>query len=334
MKIQRKHILSVAGVLSVAALALTGCAGADAESDATRIAYFSFAADNTYSQATLAGIKSLAKEGNFTVESFDGAWDPAVQVAAMEDALASGRFDAFVVSANDGNAVVPVVEDAIAAGVKVVATFTPIGPDLGSLESQVDGMTATIGSPLEGNGRAFATMIAAACADRDPCYAAFLPGLSTLPLDSIRLDAMKDEFKKKHPNVDLVAIVDGGYEAGTGYEATQDLLAAHPEVMVIGAVDQSAAGVELALKDAGLTGKIAITGNGGSELGAAAVLEGRWSATYVNLPFTEGRTAAKLILKALAGDSTYTAQNAEELSPIGAILNKGNAARFKAEWTG
>lgn len=303
-------------------------------SDPIRVAYFSFAADNTYSQAIFAGIEEALAESGGTADLIDGGFDATVQINAMQDALASGGYDAWVVSANDGNGVAPVVEDAIAQGIKVVATFTPIGPELTTLEPQVEGLTSTVGNPLVSNGEWFAQMAADACGDLDPCNFAFMPGLSTLPLDAVRVEAMQAKLEE-FPNVNLVATVDGGYTSDAGFAATQDLLVAHPDVHVIGAVDQAAQGVELALQDAGMADQVQIFGNGGSAPGVEAVREGRWYATYLNFPNTEGKTAGELLLRSFAGETVPTFVNTEELSPTGSpIATEENVGDFEAEWEG
>jgi ribose transport system substrate-binding protein len=323
---------------SAAVLALVAVLGipvaAQAQEEPVRIAYFSFAASNTYSQATLEGIEQAADEMGATVQAFDGGFDATIQVNAIQDALATGDFDAFIISSNDGNAVVPQVEEAIAQGIKVVATFTPIGPDLTTLEPQVEGITATVGPPLVSNGQWFANMIVEACADRDPCKAAFMPGLSTLPLDAVRVTAM-EEVLAGHPSVELVAIVDGGYLADPAYAATQDILAAHPDIDVIATGgDQMTVGAELAIDDAGLTDQVLLTGNGASRPGVSAVKEGRWFATYVNVPIQEGRMAAELAIRAVRGETVPTSVNEEDLSPIGPVATQETVGDFEGEWEG
>ncbi|CAN5849963.1 ABC transporter substrate-binding protein [soil metagenome] len=327
-------ILALATTLAVPAMTHAQETEPTPDADPVRIAYFSFAASNTYSQATLEGIEQVAEESGATVQAFDGGFDATVQVNAIQDALASGGFDAFIISSNDGNAVVPQVEAAIAAGIVVVATFTPIGPDLTTLEPQIDGVTATVGPPLVSNGEWFARLIVDACADRDPCQAAFMPGLSTLPLDAVRVTAMQAVLAE-HPAVDLVAVVDGGYLADPAYQATQDILSAYPDIDVIATGgDQMTIGAELAVQDAGLADEIALIGNGASRPGVQAVRKGRWFGTYVNVPVQEGRTAADLAIRAVRGETVPSAVDEETLSPIGPVATLETVGDFEGEWEG
>jgi ribose transport system substrate-binding protein len=198
----------------------------------------------------------------------------------------------------------------------------------------VEGITTTVGPPLVSNGEWFARMIIEACGDRDPCQAAFMPGLSTLPLDAVRVTAMQDVLAE-HPNVELVAIVDGGYLADPAYQATQDILAAWPDIDVIATGgDQMTIGAELALQDAGRAGEVLLTGNGASRPGVEAIKEGRWYASYVNVPIQEGRTAAELAIRALRGEEVPTSVNEESLSPIGPIATQETVGDFEGEWEG
>ena len=50
------------------------------------------------------------------------------------------------VAANDGVGIASLVADVIAGGAKVAAVNNGIGPDLNSLEPQVEGLTTTAGS--------------------------------------------------------------------------------------------------------------------------------------------------------------------------------------------
>ena len=96
-------------------------------------------------------------------------------------------------------------------------------------------------------------------------------------------------YLKKFPNIKVVAEQEGKYLANTGRTAMQNMLQAHPDVNVAGSSgDQMTAGMEQAVKSAGLTGKVELIGNGASIPGVAAVRAGRWYATVANLPYTEG----------------------------------------------
>ena len=116
------------------------------------IAFFASSSENGYNQATWEGVKKAAEEaGNVNAEIFNGEFNATLQYGQIEDIIASGKFDGFVVVPNDTVGIAGAIEQAIEAGIKVASSLFPIGPDLTTLEPQVAGLTATAaGSPVYG----------------------------------------------------------------------------------------------------------------------------------------------------------------------------------------
>jgi hypothetical protein len=84
----------------------------------------------------------------------------------------------------DGNAVVPDVEDAIAAGIKVVAIDVVIGPDARTYEPY-GGIVSYIGRTGIDHGTFVGQMIVRACAEVEdtPCEVGYLNGVQALTID-------------------------------------------------------------------------------------------------------------------------------------------------------
>jgi ribose transport system substrate-binding protein len=297
--------------------------------DVKKIAFFGFAGANSFAQATLAGIKEQAAKEGVDVQFFDPNFDAAKQVSQIQNATASGDFDAFVIQANDGNSVVPAIREAIGDGIPVVAEFTPVGSDYASLKPPVDGMTF-VGEPPVANGTALGEMAVEACADKDPCQVAYLEGNPQLPLDNARTDAVKAALGKAS-NVKLVASVVGGYTQADGLKAGQNVLQAHPDVNVIVGSSQAIEGVQQAVKDAGKTGKIALIGNGGSKQAVAAVKNGDWFAAYVIPEKQAGAKAAELAIAKARGEDVPESFDTRQLhEPRG---TKESLADFEGDYS-
>jgi ribose transport system substrate-binding protein len=109
---------------------------AEEEMAEVRIAVFHPVLGNTYTKAVSDGVEDSAAKMGGSVEVFgsDPPFDATSQSNQIQDAIVSGNFDVFVIYAVDGNAVVPDVEDAIEAGIKVVAADVVIGPDARTYE--------------------------------------------------------------------------------------------------------------------------------------------------------------------------------------------------------
>jgi ribose transport system substrate-binding protein len=277
-----------------------GGGGSGAEGGGTKvekIAFFGFASANSFAQATYAGIKEEAGKEGVEVKFFDPNFDSAKQVSQIQNAITSGEYQAFIVQANDGNAVVPPIREAIDEGITVVGEFTPIGTKYDTIEPQVPGMIF-VGEPPTENGTALGEMGVDACKGVDPCNVAYLEGFKALPLDNARTEAVKAALGEA-PNVKLVASVEGGYTQDTGLKAAPNVLQAHPDVNVMIGSSQAIAGAEQAIKDAGA--KVKLIGNGGSHQAVTAVKSGRWFATYVIAEKSAGAKATELAIKKAEG---------------------------------
>ena len=307
--------------------ALSACGGDEAEDAATtgeaatsaaeggqevtKIAFFGFAAANSFAQATWAGVQEAAKAEGVEAKFFDPNFDAAKQVSQIQDAITSGEYQAFVVQANDGNAVVPAVEEAMEEGIAVVGEFTPIGTRYDTIEPQVEGLTF-VGEPPAENGTALGELGVQACEGIDPCNVAYLEGFKALPLDNARTEAAKAALAGA-PNVKLAASVEGGYTQESGLKAAQDVLQANSDIDVLIGSSQAIAGAEQALGDLGLEGKVKLIGNGGSKQAVAAVKEGRWFATYAIPERSAGKKAAELAIAKARGEEVPPSFDTREL---------------------
>ena len=313
----------------------TGAATAQASGEPVRIASFLLAFANSYSQKDKEGVENAAEEfGPAEVQFFDGEFDGSVQLTQLEDATASGNFDAFVLFANDGTVVQPAVEEAIEADIKVVAVYTPIGPDINSLDQQVPGLVATVANPIEGDGIGMGEAAVDACGDQDPCEVVYVSGGFQIPFEVAKFDAFKSVIGE-HPNIQLVGQGEAGFLREEGYTVAQDLLQANPDLNVfVTSGDQMTFGAEQAMIDAGISeGQIALVGNGASCEAVEAVAEGRWHSSFVYQPITEGYLGTKLAIEAVRGEAPeYTSIEMIEESPIGEFVTQENADEFECEW--
>ncbi len=108
------------------------------------------------------------------------------------------------------------------------------------------------------------------------------------------LDAITDD----HPNINVVSYQSGhGYVAEPAIGIAQNMLQANPEMNVLMVTsDQASAGAEQALEDAGRLEDIRLVSSGGSCPAVQAVEEGRWFATIIDLPKTEGRLGMEIAI--------------------------------------
>lgn len=291
------------------------------------IAFFGFARANSFAAATYAGIEEYAAEHNATAEFFDPNFDAQKQASQIQDAVTSGRYDVFVVQANDGTAVVPAIEQALAADITVVIEFTPVGTQYNTAAPQVDGTITLIDVPTE-NGELLGEMGVEACEELgvDPCQVAYLEGFKSLPLDNARTNAVKATLEAG--GAEVVASVEGGYTQDSGRAAMQDVLQSNPDVNVVIGSSQAIAGA------AGVAGdrEIAFIGNGGSRQAVDAVRNGDWFGVVCLPEQTAGATAAALGLAAARGVSVPTSNDSNVISPVGSKCTQSTVGDIQGEY--
>lgn len=323
----------VVAVALVAAVATAAAVGADAQRNAPHakvkaIAFFGFAAANSFAQATWAGVQQAAKANGVTAKFFDPNFNAQTQVSQIQDAITTGRYQAFVIQANDGNAVIPAIKQALAAKIAVVAEFTPVGSNYATIKPPLAGMTFVGEAPVW-NGQSLGKLGIQACKGLNPCNVAYLEGFKSLPLDNARTEAVKQTLGTAS-SVKLVADVEGGYTQASGLKAAQDVLQAHPDVNVMIGSAQAIEGAQQAVKTAGKEGKIKLIGNGGSCQAVAGVRSGAWFATYVLAEKSSGAKAAQFAIDAGNGKKVPSSFDTRKLqNPIG---TKANLGKFKAQY--
>jgi ribose transport system substrate-binding protein len=307
------------------------------DEDGYRIAFLSAASENGFNQALFQGINDTldASGTGSTADIFDGQFRADTQFNQLQDLMAQGQHDAFIIAANDGVGIASLVEQAIADGYKVAAVNNPIGPDLNALEPQVEGLTTTAGSNQDLSSTQQAEFAVELCGDRDPCRVVLFHGNLEFPFDGVRRSAWVAVFDQ-YDNIEVVSELEGGYSRDTSLGVMQDALQRSEVDLVISAADQHIFGAEIAIDAA--DADVMLLGRGAATESVEALREGRWEGSYVDLPYTQGKLATEQILKDLNGDTDITRSfDVVEFSPVGAIATEESLAEapdFTGEWSG
>ena len=234
----------------------------------------------------------MAAEHGAETAIYDGQFNAELQYNQIEDVLAGGNFDAFIVLPNDTVGIAGAFEQVIAAGTPIATTLFPVGPDLNTLEPQVEGITATVASLPVPGATLQAEDLAAHCEGVNPCNVVILIGAKIFPFDVLRMETFMGVFDK-HENIDVVAVGEGWYDPDTSLTVMTDILQANPEIHAIISVgDQQLLGAEIALEVAGHNvPDLYISGGGAATVSIEAIREGRWDATLRLFPAYYGRAS-------------------------------------------
>lgn len=311
--------------------------GPTPEPKTLEIAYLSFAVANSYDAPMLAAAQAAAAAGNAKVTVFDANLDPANQTKQLQDAVASGKFDGILLQPLYGAGLVADAKAAIAAGIAVGNIDQILGTDNTTANSQIDGlMTNVVFVPSE-LGRKIGELVVAACAEKNanPCKIGYIWSVKAAALDG----ALKEAFDKAtavNPAIKIVAEGESFYTTALGLKASQDMLAAHPDISVIVSADQAITGAVQAVAAAGLKDKVLLVGYGGGAIAFQGILAGERYGTVVQMPATEGRIGMEQLIKAIRSGTPFPGEDPLASLPDNGVATKANASTFLglAEWPG
>jgi ABC-type sugar transport system substrate-binding protein len=327
------RIVGLVFAAAVLAASLTSAA-VGSKSKTINIAVFAASSANTYWAAEVEGAKDIAKKNpNVKLTVFDGQFNTNKQLSQMRDALVSNKYQAWFVGPNDGGPLTPTIKQAIKKGVKVGCALVPCGPKIRVAKVQIPGQTIFAGLGFYPNGQLLGKLVVQGCKGIDPCQVLWLPGLPTLPLEKARQDGLYSIIKP-HKNIKVVAVAAGGYLAAPALKATQDVLAAHPDLnVIVSSGDQMIAGAVKAAQLAGKAGEIKMYGNGCTFEAKQLILQGKQTGCTVYQPRTEGRLVVQALINAVNGKGkSGISIDPTPRSPIGGLGTKANISKFSPEF--
>jgi ribose transport system substrate-binding protein len=318
--------LRTAAAIATAALGIAAAAGCGSSSSGgstasgsgnaagnsdkhVNMAMFVVATANTHQQGAIRGAKAaVGQAGNASLHIFGANFVPKTQVNQVQDAIASGQYNALLIDSVDGTVMIPAIRQALAKGIKVACAFSICGE-----------------------------AIAKGCAGKDPCKVVYMDGTPTLAADVSYTKGWYEGIKK-HPNIKVVAKGVGQFAAGPAAQAMKDIIQAHPDIDAVGSVsDQEITGVAQALAESPLKNKdVVLVGDGGSELAVKGIKSGVWYGSTLLRPFNEGNLGAKALIAAVRGQrvgATLVNSSLSKEIPSG-YVSKDTVDLWRPEWAG
>jgi ribose transport system substrate-binding protein len=299
-----------------------------------KVAYFAFAVQNSYEAPMIAAVKKEASAQDADVTVFDAASNAQKQYGQIQDALASGKYDGFLVDSVDGAGLVPLIQRAVAQKIKVVALNTVLGPDLKQGDPQVEGVSASVVYTAYDRGQHEAKLALQACADvKGTCQIGYMFDFKASGFDQ----GVRSGFDSVISTNSLIKVVAEGedkFAAAAGLASAQTMLQAHPDLDVMVGSDQGMAGATQALQAAGKANQVKVIGLGGSVSGLGWVKDGTRFGEVLSMPATQGKLAADALVKALRKGIDAGGINPAAGLPDDGLATAANVDKFHGEWNG
>src|SRR5262249_44434322 len=135
-------------------------------SEGANIAFLAGVVDATYTPAQEEGLKL---GGGGDVQTFNPEFDPTKQVEQCQDAIASQRYDAIVITPIGNTSAIPCAKAAAAADIPLIVDATALGKDPNEIQPQEEGVTASVVYAPKVFAEYTWELIEEACANTDPC---------------------------------------------------------------------------------------------------------------------------------------------------------------------
>jgi ribose transport system substrate-binding protein len=332
-------------VTLVALAAYTGSVRAAGAAPAAKkapvtIALFVAIQSNPVEQAIINNFNSVAKQdGAVKFDVFDSNNSVPKEIANCNDAISSGKYDAFALKAVAGPPLMNCARKALKAGIPVVAFGNALGPNPNTEKRQIPGLSASVIELARINGASVAKLTDLACKAKkaNPCNVIYTYGPLAFDWASITRKYFTQGVKPYH-EIKVIATGLNNFDPNTARTLTKSLLQTHSDVDVIASDgDLGAEGVIAAIKDDGKKpGKdILVTGGAISNQGAGLIRNGQMFGSTCLMPATEAKVSAKLSIQAARHQKIAKpdVEVCRDYSPIGnAPITKTNLAKFHPEW--
>ena len=292
-----KFVYTVLPGLAVAALMAAAPGAARAADCVVGVAMYTLSAP--YFAAQDQAARSRAAELGCKVTGSDGQNDMLKQIADVEDMVARG-VNVLILNARDPKGLVPAVNAAAAAGVKVVEIDSSLDPSANYI-TQVQ-------SSNQFNGELVGEWLAAKMAGKPMKIALISGDKGNVVGMERRLGVFRGLLEAQlrlsgHADFEVVGQGWGAWSQEGGLKAMEDLLTAHPDInVVLGENDSMVLGARRALEEAKrLEGVVLVAAADGQKEALELIKKGEYGATGLNDPALIARTAVEIGVQALQG---------------------------------
>ncbi|GEB14724.1 sugar ABC transporter substrate-binding protein [Pimelobacter simplex] len=342
---KHRPLLTVAAAGVAACLAMAGCSSGvtDSASASTeiiappvsdpadlKIAYFSAGTSNSYLQAAIDEAKKTADEIGADLDVFDGAFDAQVQFDQMQQALTSGKYNAFVVEPNDGNLVCDILTQQAPEKKVLVSVFNlPIcgrATKLGEETHQPGTITYVGGQTLDVYEDWVQDVIDS---HPDGAKIALVSG-PDLNANTLCFFKAAEAFAKAD-GFEVVAQQTTDYTTPKAFDAAQTIVRANADVDVI---MSNFSGMTRGVVEAVGDRDVEIYDFGGDSWALQNVRSGSLTSSVMMLPRVETREAIEAVARYVKGEDVPTFINLAESDtlPGTPFATAENVAQFTAEY--
>ena len=254
--------------------------------------------DNPFFKVIGDHITSEGAKHGYEVIVVSGDKDVAKQSNQIKDFIVK-KVSAIVLSPCDSKSIIPVIQEANAAGIPVFTVDIPCNEPGVKIVTQ-------IATDNEGGGREAAKAMIEALGEAGGKVAVLHLKQAESCILRVKgfTGVINEHNAKATAKVEIVAELESGGAKDMGYKAAEDAVQTHPDLRGIFAInDPAALGARAALEKAGKADQIIIVGFDGQPEGKQAIKEGKIYADPIQFPEKMGVQVVEAIVRHSKGES-------------------------------
>ncbi|MBS0263740.1 MAG: substrate-binding domain-containing protein [Planctomycetes bacterium] len=254
--------------------------------------------ENPFFKVIGDNIVSAGKEHGYSTIVVSGDKDVAKQSNQIKDFIVK-KVSAIVLSPCDSKSIIPVIQEANAAGIPVLTVDIPCNEPGVKIVTQVatdnfGGGREAADAMIEALGEAGGKVAILHFKQAESCQ---------LRVKGFR-EVIDAHNAKSNSKIEIAMELEGGGAKDMGLKATEDSLQAHPDLRGIFAInDPSALGARAALEKAGKAENVVIIGFDGQPEGKQAIKEGKIYADPIQFPDQMGIKIVDAIIRHSKGET-------------------------------
>ncbi len=300
----KNHIFT--NILCLAALLLTGCEKPEQTANTQTATHSSkgtigvslLTLDNPFFKTIGDSITAEGQKYDYTTMLVSGDKDVAKQGNQIKDFIVK-KVSAIVLSPCDSKSIVPVIQEANAAGIPVFTVDVPCNEPGVKLVTQI--ATDNFGGGKEA-GHAMIEALG------EPGGKVAVLHFKQVESCQLRVRGFTEVINAHNASgkskINVVAELESGGAKDAGFKATEDILQSNPDLRGIFAInDPAALGARAALEKAGKTQQVLIVGFDGQPEGKQAIRDGKIYADPIQFPDKMGVQIVDSILRHSKGES-------------------------------
>jgi ribose transport system substrate-binding protein len=288
---QKNKKFAALAIASAVAMVVTTTGTTVASAAGEKITFIQGVAGDAFYITMNCGVQEAAAKAGATVTVQGGAkWDATIQKPVLDSVIAS-KPQAILIAPNDMTAMQKPIEEAIAAGIKVVLVDTTIG-DASKAVSE-------IASDNYGGGKAaFTAVKQLAPKGGKVLVVSTSPGVSSV---DARVNGFADAANKDK-KYNYIGVQYSNNEPAVAQRIITAALAKNRDIVAVFATNLfSAQGVAAGIKQAGKAGKVAVVGFDAGSDQVKALKAGTVQALIAQQPATIGSKGVEAAVKAIGG---------------------------------